>query len=170
MASASNEITFVIPGQAETAPGRGGDTRGQVKAAVRVGALRAGAEPVRVTARPGEDVVVMSITQGPVLVLHPEAARDLLLAQSATATRSGRAASGADVVVPAQLGWPGLEAEATRGVTRGWLGQALLGGFKVLTGLAKDPAAKLVAAAVTKKVDDQVEAGVYPSLPKPCCR
>ena len=166
MASASNEITFVIPGQAETTPTRGGDARGSVKAAVRVGSLRAGAEPVRVTARPGEDVVVLSIANGPVLVLHPQAARDLLVAQSGTATRSSRAASAGEVIVPAQLGWPGLEAEATRGVARGWMGQALLSGFKVLTGMAKDPASKLVAAAVTKKVDDKVEAGVYRLSPE----
>ncbi len=161
MASAANEITFVIPGQAEAPATRGGDPRGSVKAAVRVGSLRSGAEPVRVTARPGEDVVVLSVANGPVLVLHPAAARDLMLAQSASATRSSRAASAGEVMVPAQLGWPGLEAEATRGTTRGWMGQALLSGFKVLTGLAKDPAAKLAAAAVTRKVDDQVEAGVY---------
>ena len=81
-------------------------------------------------------------------MLHPADARDLMRAQSATATRSSARGAAADarrraratVVVPAQLGWPGLEAEATRGSTRGWMGQALLSGFQVVTGLAKDPA------------------------------
>ncbi|MEP7302717.1 MAG: hypothetical protein ABI699_14455, partial [Caldimonas sp.] len=163
MASSSNEIVFVIPGQAEpVGAGRDG-TRGSVRAAVRVGTTRAGGEPVRVTARPGEDVVVLAIANGPTLVLHPEDARDLMQAQAAAPTRGAAAPDAAsnEVLVPAQLGWPGLEAEATRGATRGWMGQALLTGFQVLTGLAKDPADKLVAAAVTKKVDGKVEAGVY---------
>ena len=63
--------------------------------------------------------------------------------------------------MPAQLGWPGLEATATRGATRGWMGQAVLSAFDVVTDLVKDPAAKLAAAAITKKVDGEVDAGVY---------
>ena len=44
MATASNDIVFVIPGQAEAvAPGRGA-SRGSVKAAVRVGTTRAGGQ------------------------------------------------------------------------------------------------------------------------------
>ena len=50
---------------------------------MRVGAQRAGsAADVRVSATPGEDVVVLHIAGGPSLTLHPETARDLLLAQS----------------------------------------------------------------------------------------
>ena len=41
------------------------------------------------------------------------------------------------------------------------MGQAVLSGFQVVTGLAKDPAAKLAAAALTRKVDGKVDAGVY---------
>jgi len=163
--SSTNDITFIVPGQAQGAA-PAATTRGTVKAAVRVGTERGGGEPVRVTARPGRDVVVLEIANGPTLVLHPAAARDLMLAQSASVTRSAlagtRSKSGpSEILVPAQLGWPGLEAEATRGTTRGWLGQALLTGFQVLTGDALDPAAKLAAAAITKKVDAQVDAGVY---------
>ena len=155
----ARDIVFVVAGQADGAP-LAAATRGlQVRASVRVGSVRGGGEPVRVVARPGEDVVVLAVANGPTLVLHPEDARDLLLAQSGTVTRSAGAA--AEIVVPAQLGWPGLEAEATRGASRGWLGQALLTGFHVLTGLDKDPAVTLATAAVTKKVDGQVEAGVY---------
>src|SRR5689334_8658484 len=162
--SSTNDITFIVPGQAQDAAPP--STRGALKAAVRVGTERGGGEPVRVTARPGEDVVVLEIANGPTLVLHPADARDLMLAQSASVTRSAlagtRGKSGpSEILVPAQLGWPGLEAEATRGATRGWLGQALLTGFQVLSDVAKDPAAKLAAAAITKKVDAKVDAGVY---------
>jgi len=160
----ARDIVFVVAGQADAAPGAA-STRGRLKASIRVGAVRGGGEPVRVTARPGEDVVILAVANGPTLVLHPEDARDLLLAQSGSVTRGALtpaiAGAAAEVVVPAQLGWPGLEAEASRGATRGWMGQALLTGFQVLTGVAKDPAVTLATAAVTKKVDGQVEAGAY---------
>ena len=159
MATRSKDITFIIPGQAQAG---GAATRGNCKASVQVGTQRGGAEPVRVTARPGDDVVVLSIANGPTLYLHPQDARDLLRAQSAGASRSAvNAADDSEVVVSPQLGWPGLEAGATRGATRGWMGQAVLSAFELITGLAKDPAAKLAAAAITKKVDDAVDAGVY---------
>ena len=167
MASGTSDITFIVPGQAQPAPAARSATGARVRASVRVGTQRSSGEPVRVTARPGEDVVVLSVANGPTLVLHPADARDLMLAQSGAMTRSAlataatRGAGATEVVVPGQLGWPGLEAEATRGSTRGWMGQAVLSGFEVVTGLAKDPAAKLVAAALTKKVDGKVDAGVY---------
>ncbi len=158
MATSTQDITFIIPGQAQTA---GAAVRGNVKAAVRVGAQRGGGDPVRVTARPGDDVVVLSIANGPTLYLHPEDARDLMRAQSAGATRGTvNAANDNEVLVSPQLGWPGLEAGATRGASRGWMGQVVLSAFEVITGLAKDPA-RLAAAAVTKKLDGAVEAGVY---------
>jgi len=171
MASGTNEITFIVSGQEQAASAPRPGARGTVKASVRVGVERGAGAAVRVSARPGEDVVVLSVANGPTLVLHPADARDLLLAQSASVTRSalapGATARGtgapatSEIIVPARLGWPGLEAEATRGSTRGWMGQAVLSGFHILTGIAKDPAAKLAAAAVTKKVDSKVDAGVY---------
>ncbi len=165
MATRDPEITFIVPGQAAPAAAGTPATRGQVRSAVRVGAQRAGGETHRVTARPGKDVVVLTIANGPTLVLSPEAARDLMRAQVPGATRSAIAAADAgsagDVVVGAQLGWPGLEATATRGATRGWMGQAVLSAFEVVTGIFKDPAAKFVAAAIVAKVDGQVDAGVY---------
>ncbi|MEP7298742.1 MAG: hypothetical protein ABI702_21365, partial [Burkholderiales bacterium] len=163
MATSAREITFVIPGQADDAAPA---TRGSVKSAVKVGAQRGSAAPQRVTARVGEDVVVLEIVNGPTLVLHPEDARDLMRAQQGGATRGGPGSgAGDEVVVSAQLAWPGIEAGATRGATRGWLGQAVLGAFHVITGLPVDSAANLAAALVTKKVDGQVEAGVYSLLP-----
>lgn len=164
-------ITFVVPGQ--PAPGGvaaattrgGGATQGRtlpghVKAAVRLGALRAAAQPQRLSAVPGDDVVALHIAGGPVLLLHPENARDLLLAQNGTAlTRS--AASG-DVEVSAALRWRGLEAGTP---TRGLLGDVMLAGIEVLTGFAKDEAADFAASQVVAKVDGQVEAGVYALAP-----
>ena len=100
-----------------------------------VGAQRSGGEPVRVAASPGDDVVVLTIANGPRLVLHPEDARDLLLAQKAGATRSAVQSGGGDeVAVSTQLGWPGLEAGlagATRGAA-GWMGQAMLSTLDVI--------------------------------------
>lgn len=172
-ASGSTPITFVIPGQRQTTRGAAvtggaaGDLPGRVKDAVRVAVRRSGApggDNVRVTAVPGEDVVVLRIAGGPALVLHPENARDLLLGQG-TAKRSGRAADvPGEVAVPAQLRWRGLEQAApTR--TRGFLGDVVLSAFEVLTGFAKEPAANFVASKVVQHIDGQVDAGVYALSP-----
>ena len=166
MATQAKDITFIIPGQAQPGGVAAGATRGRsggtVKASVRVGAQRGAGDAVRVSARPGEDVVVLTIANGPTLVLHPEDARDLLRAQAAGATRSAIAVGKPDeVVVSAQLGWPGLEAASTRGATRGWMGQAVLSAVDVVTGLFKDPAVDLATAAITLKVDGAVDEGVY---------
>jgi CHAT domain-containing protein/pimeloyl-ACP methyl ester carboxylesterase len=163
MATSTQAITFAIPGQPQAAEDAAAPSHGTLKASVRVGAQRgSGDDVVRVTAVPGEDVVVLTIANGPTLVLHPEDARDLLRAQAGSGTRSAVAASASDeVVVAPQLGWPGLESTASRGRARGWLGQAVLSAFDVVTGLFKDQAASLASAAITKQVDGAVEAGVY---------
>jgi tetratricopeptide (TPR) repeat protein len=160
-------ITFVIPGQPPARRGGGAPPPpaglpGRVKAAVRVGARRAGGEVTRVSAVPGEDVVVLHMAGGPMLVLHPATARDLLLGQ-------GRAKRGAglpdEVPVPAQLRWQGLE-QAAPARTRGFLGDVLLQAVEVLTGFAKDDAARFVASQVVARVDGQVDAGVYALSPQ----
>jgi CHAT domain-containing protein/pimeloyl-ACP methyl ester carboxylesterase len=182
MASTARDITFIVPGQLQT-PAKRADAPGTVKASVRVGNVRGGVQgdaaagsTVRVIARPGEDVVVLTIAGGPTLVLHPEDARDLMQAQAASAgganpPKRGGAARGAlgasgngETVVAAQLGWPTAGLDPSRGATRG-IGQAILSGFEVVTNLIKDPAPKLVAAAATRHVDEQVVAGVYQLKP-----
>lgn len=175
-------ISFVVHGQA--LPGGvvpASSTRGtpgtrtlpgRVKGAVRLGSMRSAATPQTLVAVPGEDIVALHIANGPVLLLHPENARDLLLAQSGTpSTRGGPGgtptAAPSSVAVGATLRWQGLEAGTT---TRGLLGDVVLKALEVLTGFAKDQAADFAASQVVAKVDSQVEAGVYTlapdSLPK----
>ena len=171
------DITFIVTGQpvesqalAAATVGRSATAsapvRGKVKVSVQVGTQRGPGQEVRATARLGEDVVLLGIANGPTLVLHPEDARDLMRAQSAGATRGALTTEDdGEVRVNAQLGWPGLEAGASRGATRGWMGQALLSSFEIITGLAKDKATRLASAAITRKLDGQVEAGVYELSP-----
>ncbi|MBC8119465.1 MAG: alpha/beta hydrolase, partial [Burkholderiaceae bacterium] len=146
--------------------------RGVVKQSVRVGAQRGAGGVVRVAAIPGQDVVVLHIAGGPALTLHPETARDLMLAQQGMVKRS-RGRGGEDdpspneVQVPAQLQWRGLEqAAATRGATRGFLGDVLLSAIEVITGVAKNPAANFIASKAVQHVDDQVVAGLYALAPE----
>ena len=160
----SQEIEFIVPGQAQASSAAAQDLRGTLVGSVRVGARRGGGDQVRLSATLDEDIVVLSIANGPTLVLRPDSARDLMRAQVAGAKRSA-ADDGAAVEVPAQLGWPGLEAEATRGATRGWLGEVVLSGFDIVKGVFADQGAKMVAAAVTQSLDARVEAGVYALSP-----
>ena len=89
MAAAAKPITFLVSGDPNTAPAREiasrSAVRGRVRHSVRVAASRGTGTRVSIDATPGKDVVVLHIADGPELVLHPENARDLLLAQ----TRSG---------------------------------------------------------------------------------
>ena len=177
-------IVFVVQGTLEAAAGApatrgagaagaalpGGLVRGRVQQAVRLRAVRAGGGgggEVRVQAVPGRDVVVLQLAGGPSLVLHPEHARDLLRAQQAGLTRSasGRA-SDAEVAVPAELRWHGLEAPGATarggsGATRGLLGSVLLAGIEIVSGAGGDSLADMAAEKVAARVDAQVEPGVY---------
>ena len=170
MASSARDITFIVPGQLQT-PAKRADAPGTLKASVRVGNVRGGVlddmstgSTVRVVARPGEDVVVLTIAGGPTLVLQPQDARDLMQAQAAAAGVATRGAGGAETIVAAQLGWPTVGLDPSRTATRGF-GQAILSGFEVVTNLFMDPAATLVAAAATRDVDVLVVAGVYARRP-----
>jgi hypothetical protein len=171
-------ITFIVPGeelQAVAAATRGAGQaplpielpQGQVKQSVRVGAQRGGGGEVRMAAVPGMDMVVLEIANGPVLTLHPENARDLMLAQSATRKRGG--ANGktglppGHTTIPIELRWDDLEeGVAARGATRGFLGRVLLKMVHVVTG---DDVADLAASQVVERVDAQVAAGVYQLKP-----
>ena len=173
-------ITFAVPGQRQPAGTRqagGGDDPplqqldnlgGRLKDSIRIGAQRSGGEGhVVVSADPGKDAVVLHIAGGPALVLHPENARDLMLAQSADAQERGGSdethggTPGSTVIVPSRLQWRGLAAGAgARGTTRGF-GDVVLWGIDVITGLVTDKAADFAASAVVRRVDAQVDPGVY---------
>ena len=190
-------ITFSVPGQSGPVvtamaggASRGGDgpppavMPGLVKASVRVGVQRDGGAPVRVTAVPGEDIVVLHIENGPVLYLHPATARDLLRGAKSTTAASRGGPAGDDVAVALELQWPGAGvgtsgsggggggagANASGGVgaaTRGLsdIGRVVVSGFQVLTGSFKGQVADFAASLVVQKVDSQVEAGVYALRP-----
>jgi len=161
------DVTFVIPGVALPSGQPSAHLDGTVKAAVRVGTRRGASDMVRVTARPGEDIVLLHIANGPTLYLHPDAAAELVRAQAGAPgaqSRGGGTAPAADgsIAVPAQLRWQALETStATRGKLTDWLGDVALDAVEVVTGLFKEKAAQLVAAAVTKRLDGQVDPGVY---------
>src|SRR5262245_19393065 len=157
MASSSGPpVTIVIPGQraSEGTATRGAASeaaadariRGRIKHSVRVGAHR-DAGQVRITATPGEDVVILQIAGGPALTLHPETARDLILAQRGgmAASRGDRAADAAFdgvIEVPAQLQWRGRDdGVAARGATRGFFGDVVLSAVDVVTDLITGGAA-----------------------------
>jgi len=151
-------ITFIVPGRERTGvvgqtrgaaePLPGGLSRGRVKHRVDVVTQRdGGASSARVTAVPGEDVVVLQIAGGPELVLHPEHARDLMLAQSVKSSRGAEAdvTKAGEIPVPVRLQWRGLEQGGqSRGATRGRLGDVVLSSLHVVTDLLTGPAATLI--------------------------
>ncbi|APW38026.1 hypothetical protein RD110_13165 [Rhodoferax koreense] len=165
---AQHDIGFTVPGQPVAAArgSPGPQHRGRVKLSVRIGPgasrdnVQSPQAGVTATARPGEDVVVLGLTDGPTLVLHPENARDLFRAQTEGLVRGAmKAADRQPVQVTAQLAWSGL----TRGEApqaRTMIGQALLHGFDIVTGLP-GAAAGLAGAAITVALDAQVETGLY---------
>ncbi len=175
MPPAEAPITFVIPGVRQDGASRSGSTGsaqpasscpGHVKARVQVAARRSG-DAVRVTAVPGEDVVLLHIAGGPVLTLHPATAAALMRGQGGATRSAARAAGTAEgeVQVSAELRWQGLE-QAAPSRSGGFLGQVLLSAFEVVTGLVRDKAVDFVASQVVQKVDGQVEAGVYELSPQ----
>jgi CHAT domain-containing protein len=161
--TAPDSFVFVVQGHPAAPPATRGagasaapsplGARGQVLQRVQVGAVRGTGQAVRMSARAGQDAVVLHVANGPVLVLHPRTAMDLMRSQ-------GGATRGAanEVTIPAQLAWPGLE---QRGATRGRLGSVLLSAVEVITGIALEPAARLTARKIAQKLDDQVDPGVY---------
>src|SRR6185369_5894171 len=91
----------------------------------RLQAQRGAAEPTALVAVPGRHVVKLEIAGGPTLTLHPENARDLMLAQSGSAsvTEGGEE----QVTVPPRLRWKGFEQAAqARSARRGAVADAVL--------------------------------------------
>jgi len=181
-AAAPTPITFVLAGTPQAQePGaalRGaaapslpaGLTRGTIKQSVRVGAQRGGAPDVRMTAVPGKDVVALHVVGGPVLLLHPENARDLLLAQApggeGRTTRSSRGTRDGEIRVPPTLQWAGLAAApVSRDQSRGAPDAVRLSAVEIVTDVVADLAADFAASEIVRRVDGQVDAGVYALSP-----
>ncbi len=189
-ADPSAPITFVLRGASDAAPAAGAATRGaatsalpaglvrgQLRHSLQLAATRAAGAPSeqRVQAEPGRDVVVLRIAGGPALVLHPEHARDLLLAQQgpqgavARGRSTARGAGLDEIAVPTELRWQGLDAPgqgaangAVRGgATRGLIGSVLLTGLDIVRDAGGDTLADVAAERVAARVDAQVRAGVY---------
>lgn len=171
-------ITFVVSGQRTDGVSRAGSASaelaapplglgGTLRASVRIGAARGAAAVAathRLEARPGHDVVVLHLVNGPSLVLHPSTAQALLNAQIAGAAREAASNQAGVVEVPTQLGWPGLAAlapAAQRGVTRGWLGDVVLAGIDLVANPLKDGAEDWVTGQLVQRIDAQVDEGVY---------
>jgi tetratricopeptide (TPR) repeat protein len=184
--AARPSIKFVMSGQlrppetaavardAARASFSAGLPRGKVKQSVRVVAHRGEGADIRLAATPGEDVVVLHIAGGPALVLHPEHARDVLLAQSGGGgsrggERPNELARG-EVRVPVSLQWKGLPRPSQRGARRAALENVLVSAIDIVTGVGKDSAADFAASEVVRRVDSQVDPGLYQlspeSLPK----
>ncbi|MBG6080087.1 tetratricopeptide (TPR) repeat protein [Rubrivivax gelatinosus] len=168
MATDAGSITFIVPARASR--GAGGAAAplgnrtlpGRVLDSVRVAALRAGADRQRLVARIGQDAVALHLAGGPVLVLHPENARDLLFAQAGAtqATRGAGQPAPAEVEVPVALRWAGLEPlAATRGLAlpEG----AALDAVEILTDLVRAPLADAAVEAIARHVDGQAGDAVY---------
>ena len=161
-------ISFVVSGHEQTPsssgellPLPGGLAQGTVKYSVQVAVRRGTGSEVTLSVDTSKDVMAVHIANGPVLVLHPETARDLFEAQQSQASRS---AQGADSVrIPAQLAWDG-QAEAqglTRGASRGPIGVVLVKLIQVITGIGKDAVADTVAGLASERIDNQVVPGLY---------
>ncbi|HTU67763.1 MAG TPA: CHAT domain-containing protein [Steroidobacteraceae bacterium] len=110
----------------------------------------------------------LHIANGPTLYLHPEHAAELLRAQVGGEPETSRGAASPDAnecVVPAQLGWRGLQsspaAPGVRGGVKDLGGDVVVDGIDIIKGVVIDKAAKLAGAAIVKKVDGQVDPGVY---------
>ncbi|WP_448107205.1 CHAT domain-containing protein [Pseudomonas azerbaijanoccidentalis] len=161
-------ITFVVSGHEQNASGLGaplqlpaGLSEGTVKYSVQVAVRRGTASEVSLNVDPDKDLMAVHVANGPVLILNPATARELFLAQQNSASRS---AQGADSVrIPAQLAWDGQAEiqEQTRGRSRGPIGKVLVKLIQIIVGVGKDDVADAAARSASKKVDSQVDPGLY---------
>ncbi|MBF8753630.1 DUF7379 domain-containing protein [Pseudomonas guariconensis] len=166
-------ISFVVSGYEHPPlnsdallPLPGGLAEGTVKYSVQVAVRRGTGSEVTLNVDTSKDVMAVHIANGPILLLHPETARDLFQAQQSQAARSAQGAE--SVRIPAQLAWDG-QAEAqgqTRGASRGPVGVVLVKLIQVVTGIGKDAVADTVAGLAAKRIDNQVAPGLYSLNPK----
>ncbi|WP_454868465.1 CHAT domain-containing protein [Pseudomonas farris] len=161
-------ITFVVSGHEQNASNStsplelpAGLTEGTVKYSVQVAVRRGTGSEVSLNVDPDKDVMAVHIANGPVLMLNPQTARELFLAQQSSASRSAQGAN--SVRIPVQLAWDGqseIEGQ-TRGPSRGPLGKVLVKLIQIVTGVGKENVADAAATLASQKVDSQVNPGLY---------
>lgn len=132
--------------------------RAALKQSIQIATLRGADSYVTVSAQPGRDVVVVHIANGPSLMLHPETARDLFRAQEGTQAGTTRDGTGESLRVPSTLTWAQGAPSARK---RGLLDKVSIAAIEVFSGVSIDEAAGAATALVVKKVDGQVNPGVY---------
>jgi hypothetical protein len=149
-------LRFRVQGRVVRAAARGRifDDLGRRRLVVEAASARDRPAVHDVAATPGRDVVVLAIADGPTLVLHPEHARDLLLAQRDPGARRSAAAR---VVVGATLHWASLPRGAQAGVDPG---SATLERFEVVT--LTEAAAAVTALELARRLDERSGNGVFP--------
>ncbi|MHC8350851.1 CHAT domain-containing protein [Pseudomonas sp. RT4P38] len=161
-------ITFVVSGHEQNTSGTGaplhlpaGLTEGAVKYSVQVAVRRGTGSELSLDVDPDKDVMAVHVANGPVLILNPQTARELFLAQQNAASRSAQ--GGDSVRIPAQLVWDGLSETQgqTRGPSRGPIGKVLVKLIQIVTGVGKDNVADAAATLASNKVDSQVDPGLY---------
>ncbi|WP_338761076.1 CHAT domain-containing protein [Massilia sp. METH4] len=147
-------ITFRVFGTALDGAGAqslAGERKLELRCAFGVHTQRAAAAAsATVDVEPGKDIVALQIADGPLLLLHPEHARDLLGADGA-ATRG----AGSAVAVTGQLPWT---AGVARRDGRPGPAAALLEWFGVVRVPEKD---EETAEAIAAAIDGQVTEGLY---------
>jgi len=133
---------------------------GLIKRSVQLSRQRAGGSEIVLEAVKDEDVVVIHIEDGPVLVLHPEHARDLLRAQSGGGMTRGSTTTQS---VPGHLQWADLRTRKSveEPQQRGDWPKALISAIDIVSGKLKGAAAGWTADQVVRLVDDQVTPGLY---------
>jgi hypothetical protein len=162
------EITFVVPGHHATtrastddaAPPPSPDLPGRVRASVIVATTRDATESVSLEVMSDVEAVVLHLDGGLSLTLHPEHARDLLLAQPSASVDLEETPPSV-VNVPTSLSWDALAPESTRSGLLETVQRIAVKGFEVLTELAGDQAPELAAEAIARILDDRVDTGVY---------
>jgi len=141
--SESKTIVFAIPGAEDSTRAGRAELSG-----------RESADFVKLEATPG-DLVELEIVNGPKLILHPERASQLFLAQQAP-----KRSSGSEVVVPMRLAWSTAELDRARGGGPRELGQVVLRAFKVVKATVESKGANWVAPRVGEAVDARVATGL----------
>ncbi|MET0856702.1 MAG: CHAT domain-containing protein, partial [Telluria sp.] len=161
----SNTINFLVHGKpaADGHPPGSNDfhkhlPQATLKQSVQIGTLRGMDADVTVSVEPGRDVVVVHIANGPSLMLHPENARDLFRAQEGTLVAARRDGSAESLRVPSSLGWARAAAPLQK---RGLFDKVSIAAIEVFSGVSIGQAAAAATALAVKKVDSQVNPGVY---------